>query len=856
MNTRVGAAGINPAFGEPAHNPTMRSSSAAPSVHLPPLLGQTLAVLVLACAISLSVHISLAFPHDTGRLAPLWIANAVALATLLRAGPRDWRLIVPACLATNILTALWIGGNPATAVSLALSNMVEYGLAAVLLRRVLGPQVRMDQGRQLVALAIVAGLVGLLAAGLAATLLWAIRGDAPAASLRTWGMAHPLGLILLTPCFLVLLRPREHLRERPFTRQAGLSLALLVVCVVAVFTQDRAPLLFLIPPALLIVAIEFGAFGAATGVLLTAVIAVAATATHHGPIGLTHGDAMERAVVLQGFLIVSLLSSLPVANMQAAQRRLRADALAEANRAARAEAAALQSEARYRLLADQASDTIVTLDPQGAFTFVSPSAFTLSGYEDVDLIGRRAKDFIHPDDYPAVRQAYGALADGARGPGAPMEYRFRRRDGEWVWLEVNPRVAHDPEGRPVGFVDVARDVTERRTMEAELERAREEAEAAARAKAEFLANMSHELRTPLTSILGFTSIAAGQPDTPELVHDCIERVQNAGQALLCTVNDILDFSKLEAGQVQIVPSSCDVAELCRMTLELFTPQAAAKELDLHFESDGLASPLLVDGSRIRQILLNLIGNAVKFTEAGSVTLQVRYDGERLHMEVRDTGAGVAPEKLHLLFQRFSQIDGSLTRAHSGTGLGLAICKGLVEAMSGEIGAESQPGHGSRFWMWIPAPVAQAHEPQAAGAMADIGLDGLRVLVADDHATNRELARLFLSGFGAEVSEADDGDVAVARAAEAPYDVILMDLRMPRLDGLSALRRIRSEPGPNDATPIIAYTADANPEETTRLTGLGFDAVVSKPIELSALVTAIATALEGGVEEPAEIAHAG
>ncbi|MGC1305557.1 MAG: ATP-binding protein [Caulobacteraceae bacterium] len=800
-------------------------------------------------------RVSALIPRDDGRLAPIWIANAVALAALLRTDPRKWPALIAACVGANFLTTYMSGNSGGVALCLALGNGIEYGLTAVILRRVLGGQVRMDQGRQLVTLALTAAVVGLLAGGLAAGLLWVLRGDPPGASLRTWGMAHPLGLLLLTPCFLVLLRPGEHLKERPFTLRAGLAIGLLLVCVTGVFVESRAPALFLVPPALLIVSIEFGAFGAASGVLLTAVISVIATVTHHGPIELTHGDAVERATVLQSFLIVSLLSSLPVANLQAAQRRLQARTLAEAERAARAEAAAIESEARYRLLADKANDTIVTLDLHGVFTFVSPAIFTLTGYDDADLLGRTAQGFIDPDDYPMVQQVYGELVDGRRGPGVPLEYRFRRKDGRWIWLEVNPQVVRDAEGRATSFVDVARDVTERRAMEDELERAREEAEAAARAKAEFLANMSHELRTPLTSILGFTGIAAGQPGTPELVRDCIDRVQNAGQALLCTVNDILDFSKLEAGQVHIAPAPCDVAELCRMTLELFTPQAAAKELELHFEQDGLADHLLVDGSRVRQILLNLIGNAVKFTAAGSVSLRVAYAGGRLAIEVRDTGAGIPPEKLHLLFQRFSQIDGSLTRAHAGTGLGLAICKGLVEAMGGQIGADSRPGHGSRFWMWIPAPVTQAVQPQAAATGAvDIGLDGLRVLVADDHATNRELARLFLNGFGAEVAEADDGDVAVKLASEEPYDVILMDLRMPRMDGLSALRSIRSTPGPNDATPIIAYTADANPEEAARLTGLGFDAVVSKPIELTSLIAAVAAALDPGRAEPADAAH--
>ncbi len=824
---------------------------------IPAPLRSALTLALIWLVYFLAVRIAVSIPHDAGRLAPIWLASAVGLTALLRSPLRLWPATIAACIAANFAASMLSSVNhPAAALCLALGNGLEYSVTALVLRRLLGRWIGMDQRRQFAALAIVANLTGLLSGGFVSLALWLLHGDNPVVSMRTWGLAHPLGLLLLTPCFLVLTRSRAYLKERPFTLRAGLSLLLLVGCVLGVFAQNRAPLLFLIPPALLVVTFEFGVFGAAVGVLLTAVIAVVATVLHHGPVSLTHGDAVERALVLQVFLVASLLSSLPIANLQARQRSLQTRTREEAERAAKAESAALQSEARYRLLADQMNDTIVSLDLTGVFTFVSHSVAELTGYMEADLLGHTARRFVSPDDYARVRRAYAELLSRPAGASAPLEFQFRRKDGEWIWLQVNPQVARDTEGRLVGFIDVARDVTERRAMEAELERARAEAEAAARAKAEFLANMSHELRTPLTSILGFTGIAANQPGTPELVRSCIERVSNAGQALLCTVNDILDFSKLEAGQVQISPTPCDVTELCRTTLDLFEPQAGAKELELRFDHTGSAAPLLVDGSRIRQILLNLLGNAVKFTSEGTVTLRLACEGERLRLEVIDTGAGIAADKLHLLFQRFSQVDGSLARAHTGTGLGLAICKGLVEAMGGEIGADSEPGRGSRFWMWIPALVAQALPQGPERAAVEIGQEGLRVLVADDHPANRELARLFLNSLGAEVTEADDGDVAAQLAAEWPYDVILMDMRMPKMDGLSALRLIHATAGPNDATPIIAYTADANREETLRLTRLGFDAVVSKPIELEALVSAIATALDGESDAQMKVAHGG
>jgi signal transduction histidine kinase/CheY-like chemotaxis protein len=460
----------------------------------------------------------------------------------------------------------------------------------------------------------------------------------------------------------------------------------------------------------------------------------------------------------------------------------------------------------------------------------------IAGARFEDLIGQGLAAGVFPDAHG--READWLAEIRALHAGERPSALQRTRDGRWLHITV--RRTNDG-----GCVSTWSDVTELKRAEAGIAQARAEAEAAARVKSEFLANMSHELRTPLTSIIGFTGLAAEQQDLSPLTREYVDRVADASRALLCTVNDILDFSKLEAGQVVIQPKPSQVAPLCRATLDLFTPQAGAKDVRLvldHGESVRTLTACM-DPDRVRQVLLNLVSNAVKFTAEGSVTLRTCYDREaaRLKVVVIDTGPGLTPDQQARLFQRFSQINGSLTR-QGGTGLGLAICKGLVEAMGGEIGVESRLGEGSSFWFSIPAPAAAADAAEGADdAPARLSFEGVRVLVVDDHATNRELVRLFLSGVGAEVAEAADGVEAVESAGELPFDVILMDLRMPRLDGAAALARIRAEAGPNEATPILAFTADATAEIAERLLAEGFDDVVAKPLEPAALIAAVARA---------------
>jgi PAS domain S-box-containing protein len=407
----------------------------------------------------------------------------------------------------------------------------------------------------------------------------------------------------------------------------------------------------------------------------------------------------------------------------------------------------------------------------------------------------------------------------------------------------------DASGRIQGFYVMVSDVTGLKLAKERLQEtnlllaaARDQAEAASAIKSEFLANMSHEIRTPLTSIVGFTGLLEGRNDLPATAQMMVSRVKGASKALLAIVNDILDFSKLEAGQVTIDPRPVDVVAIAEEALMMFGPLAEAKalHLELHANPD-IPDQVRVDPDRLRQILLNLVGNAVKFTDEGRVALSLAYDAEAQALQVRveDTGAGMDEAQCARLFQRFSQVDASSTRQHGGTGLGLAISRALVEAMGGAIGVDSTPGQGSAFYFHIDAPSEASPRPADAESAS---LAGARVLVADDNAANRELARALLQQFDAEVTEAVDGAQVVALAAGAPFEVILIDLNMPVLDGRGALHRIRTEPGPNQHAPIFAFTADL--AETVTCGPGGFDGVIEKPIVAATMLTTLLRARQG------------
>jgi len=429
--------------------------------------------------------------------------------------------------------------------------------------------------------------------------------------------------------------------------------------------------------------------------------------------------------------------------------------------------------------------------------------------------------------------------------------------GKQVWCDcrILPTRLNEMDHLLIQFVDL----TERKQTEQRLQEAKAAAETAARFKSEFLANMSHEIRTPMNAILGLTQILEREPLTPDQ-RDMLGKIGDAGHGLLHIINDILDFSKIEAGQLTVERLPFDLPPVLSLLETLLTGSAEDKGLRLRIEPPtGLTGAVLGDPLRLKQILLNLVSNAIKFTDRGAVTVRVlplalTETAVRLRFEVSDTGIGIGPEALAKLFQPFTQADASTTRRFGGTGLGLSICKRLVELMGGTIGATSAPGAGSTFWFELPceraasaavvagAPAAASAAPAATGPR----LPGLRVLAVDDNRINLFMLERALKLEGAHVHLAADGQQALQTLAADPrgFDCVLMDVQMPVMDGLTATRRIREQPALENL-PVIALTAGVMAEERERALAAGVDDFLAKPLVLETMVAMLRPYLPTG-----------
>ena len=499
------------------------------------------------------------------------------------------------------------------------------------------------------------------------------------------------------------------------------------------------------------------------------------------------------------------------------------------------------SEAQYRVLADNVTDIIGLTSLTGEWRYISPSVVTALGYSVAEFCALPHFSYVHPDDRPGVEPRIDQLL--ATGGTCTVEYRLVRKDGSLTWMETSFTLISDPQtGAPFELASLSRDVNHRKALEQELTQALESAEAGAAAKANFLANMTHELRTPLNAIIGFSGILKRSRDLTAKDERHARLISDASSTLLGVVNGVLDFSKLESGVFEFDAQPFHPADMARSVVMLLEDQATASGVSLDVIADDAISPLSGDAPRLQQVLLNLLSNAVKFTEHGGITVRVEQAltpdaGCRLRVSVTDTGIGIAPNQLDAVFERFNQADGSVSRRFGGTGLGLAISKRIIELMGGVIGVTSKQDHGSTFWFELVLPPAQIPIHAAGEAAAQSSLERpLRVLLVEDVDVNRELVRAMLEPFEIEIETAVNGAEAIDAVGNVRFDAVLMDIQMPVMDGITAMRRIRAMADPQiSRLPIIAMTANVLPEQVQRCLEAGADDHVGKPINIAQLL---------------------
>ncbi|GJD32404.1 Sensor histidine kinase RcsC [Methylobacterium adhaesivum] len=457
---------------------------------------------------------------------------------------------------------------------------------------------------------------------------------------------------------------------------------------------------------------------------------------------------------------------------------------------------------------------------------------------------------VHPADrVPTLRAVREAVA---RAATFDIAFRVRLAGGEVRWLQAIGRPCHDEAGVAHRIIGLNLDISARKAAETALIEAKGEAEAARlsaeranAAKTEFLSAMSHELRTPLNAVIGFAGLLAGSDRLDGDLRRYAELVRASGANLLGIVNDILDFSSVEAGVVTLDPKPFAVQPLVDGCLAIVSASASGKDLDITARVDpDIPAHLVCDEARLQQVLLNLLNNAVKFTPRGSITLTLRHQGrtpsgEGLLISVTDTGIGIADDHQERLFERFYQVDSSIRRGAGGAGLGLAISKRLVERMGGEIGVRSAPGRGSTFWVRLTLPKAGNVDGATAPPSRPATVKPARILLVEDIDINRELASIMLRSAGHSVDLAENGFAAVRAVEAKAYDVVLMDIQMPGLDGLMATRLIRCLPGAGARVPIVAMTANVLPAQVAAFREAGLDDHLGKPFTNADLHAVIA-----------------
>ena len=494
----------------------------------------------------------------------------------------------------------------------------------------------------------------------------------------------------------------------------------------------------------------------------------------------------------------------------------------------------------------QSANAILITDAAGTIEFVNPAFEKTTGYSAGEVIGQNPRILKSGKQGPRFYEdLWKQISSGKTWRGT---FHNRRKDGSLYWESTTISPITDPDGAIQRYIAIKENITEKIAAEEALRETSLRAEAASRAKGEFLANMSHEIRTPLNAIIGASELLENNPHDAE-AGELFEMIRSSGEVLLALINDILDFSKIEAGQLELKPVAFDIRACARQSIQMVFKMAAAKNIHLDLDiAPGLPDVFYGDEAKLRQVLINLLANGVKFTDKGQVSLAISCPPNapnKISFAVRDTGIGIPPDQQHKLFHSFSQIDASNARRYGGTGLGLAISQRIIRMMGGEITVESTPGAGSTFHFEIPGPGGQppppdperpSHPPEPEAPLGD--RCPLRILLAEDNPVNQRLVVMILRRIGYEPALAGNGHEVLMALESGPFDLILMDVQMPGMDGLAASRRIVELYPPEKRPYMIALTANAMSGDRQLCLDAGMDGYLSKPVHPNKLAEAI------------------
>ncbi len=794
------------------------ADSRRPTAYLPKAIGLT-AAYVLTALFGLRVYAVSAFATL------VWAPTGISLAAMLRMGFRFW----PSIAAGAFLANLWTGAPPAVALGIAAGNTLEALAGAYALTRIPGFRRTLDRLPDVIGLVLLAAVGSSMISATVGVTTLSLAGlvsrEGYPLTWRTWWLGDLTGCLIVAPILLTA-KPVEWRRIRPARWLEAAVLALLIVLAsLYVFERLSVPggLAALLSPLLVWAALRFEHPGAARATFLVAAIGVWATSRSHGPF--VRGTVEESLSAAQAFMALNAATFLVLGVVTSERRR------AEQERR-RAEARIRESEERYRSLAEAIDQILWINDAGGRTIYVNPQYEERFGKAQDERGLAQWEERIHPSDRVAVI----ATRERCIAAGEPyrLEYRMRTRAGAYRWMLARVVPVRDEEGRVTSWFGAAADIQDLKAAESELRRAKDEAEAANRAKDQFLATLSHELRTPLTPVLALSSALEHDASLPPEARRRLEIVRRNAELEARLIDDLLDLTRVAAGKVRLAPEPVGLAEALGHVVEIFREEAAEKGIVLERRDVDPGAAVRADPARLRQVLWNIVKNAIKFTpRGGRIELKTRAAGSgRVAIEVSDTGVGIDPSQMARIFRPFEQIG----PGSGGLGLGLAISSALVGAHGGSLTAESDGlGKGATFRVELPISTEPVRRPAPAPpASRATSLGGRRVLLVEDHRDTLAAAAMLLTELSCEVVAAPSVRDALEAARRHTFDLVLSDLSLPDGSGLDLMRRLRDERGLSG----IAMTGYGMEEDRRRSRDAGFVDHLVKPITLATLAGAV------------------